>query len=587
MTELRSNGRGGRADDLATVHGYGRVSKREQADKGLSLPNQFRKIWEHVGRFPTYVVGDEFRDVESGKNDARLDYQRLLLAVRGDLLDGKRVVVYVVRYDRLGRNMLERVRVHRELLALGAEIHSVENGGRVPTFVYDVLSAAADEESRLISARVKDVWESLAAKGWHRPGRPAWGYAWRERTPDEHAAGAPKAVLVVDEATATYARELWRRYADGESVEGLVRWTAGLPASATGGRSLRSSAIRTLLASPVYVGRLGGPHKGPHDIMACVERGEPCDVLEAPRARWDALVDDATWTAVHEQHALKRRLPSQASGEYLLTGLIRCHACGRRMRGNPGNRGRARRDGVRDLSSIRRYVCASRSEGGHEERTRPCYATVLGRKVEQPVLRTVRELLERATEPSLRPAIGASYERQVGSERADDTPRLIAAHEASRSRAAKTLSAASQKFVLGEISRVAYDALREGMEAEIVRSDAEILRLRGAGRRPRVLPIEALLSGLDGWAEALAEAEPRRAREALALLVERVRPVRLARGAYEARIEWTAIGAALLEYACEVGPTANLVSVRRFATTNCRTGTLAPTPAPLRVARPA
>jgi DNA invertase Pin-like site-specific DNA recombinase len=576
------------SDDLALMHGYGRVSSSEQADNGLSLPNQFRRIHEYGQGHDDWIIGDDFQDVESGRKDARIGYQRLLLTVRGQIAAGRRVVIVVLRFDRLGRNMLERVRVYREITALGAEVHSVTNGGQVPQFVYDVLSAAAEEESRLISERVRDVWGALDDNGWHRPGRPAWGYAWRPATAEERGAGAPKSVLVIDESEAPYAREMWRRYAGGESVEGVLKWTAGLSGVARGERVLKGSAVRTLLRSPVYVGRLGGPH----DLAACMATGEPCAVLAAPRARWVALVDDATWMAVHEQFRLMQRLPSQASGEYLLTGLVRCHVCGWRMRGNPGNRARARRDGVTEAGRTRRYVCSSRYEGGYAERARPCYASVLARKIEEPVLLTITELLERARDPSLDAQMEVEHERQRREASSADVAGRIAAVEAQRSRAVRALSGASRKFALDEMTRLAYDITAADLQREIEACEATLVELRGTARRPGVLPLAALMAGLVGWADALVVSDDgdtpqrlRARRALLATLLESVRPVRVGTGRYEVGVDLTATGRRLLEYVCAGAPSTNLVSVRQLGTTNCRTGTQSRASKPLVVER--
>jgi hypothetical protein len=53
-------------------------------------------------------------------------------------------------------------------------------------------------------------------------------------------------------------------------------------------------------------------------------------------------------------------------------------------------------------------------------------------------------------------------------------------------------------------------------------------------------------------------------RQALGVLVERVEPVRVGRGKYEARIDWTPIGWALLGAALQIAPSQNLMHVENF-----------------------
>src|SRR6185295_4686943 len=93
-------------------------------------------------------------------------------------------------------------------------------------------------------------------------------------------------------------------------------------------------ATRRLLSCLTYAGRTPG--------------GAP--------ARWPALVDAATWDRVQARLANHRRQPHQASGRYLLTGLLRCHRCGGRMYGSEWRR--------RDGSTTRNYRCNAQVDPG-------------------------------------------------------------------------------------------------------------------------------------------------------------------------------------------------------------------------------
>jgi len=194
-------------DEQTTALIYGRVSTFEQADEGVSLPAQFSEGRRYVGRQETWIFGDEFQDVESGRRDDRREYQRLLLSVRGLALQGRRVVVVVASLDRLGRNVAERVRAYEELKALGIAIHSVREGGIVSEFTYNILAAVAQEESRKLSERVRASNSHFIEKGWHPVGRVAWGYQWRPATDEERKQGAPLRVLEARPRTGSDERD--------------------------------------------------------------------------------------------------------------------------------------------------------------------------------------------------------------------------------------------------------------------------------------------------------------------------------------------------------------------------------------------
>src|SRR5262249_50141038 len=120
-----------------------------------------------------------------------------------------------------------------------------------------------------------------------------------------------------------YVRDVFTRIAEGASLRSVARWVASLPAEIRGGRQLYARQIRWMLESATYIGRVA-PDDGDTS---------PGGLLSQPPARWPALADDATWRAARARVASHRSLPHQASGRYLLTGLLRCPRCGTRMGG--------------------------------------------------------------------------------------------------------------------------------------------------------------------------------------------------------------------------------------------------------------
>jgi site-specific DNA recombinase len=98
---------------LTTALIYTRVSTDEQAREGVSLNAQLEACRRYAAA-RGWVLGDEYQDVQSGKRDDRPHYQALLLDVRQRRARGEGCVVVVLRLDRLGRRLLERVRAWEE-----------------------------------------------------------------------------------------------------------------------------------------------------------------------------------------------------------------------------------------------------------------------------------------------------------------------------------------------------------------------------------------------------------------------------------------------------------------------------------------
>jgi site-specific DNA recombinase len=527
---------------------YSRVSTDEQGDEGVSLPAQVGECRRYNNRQPGWIAGEEFQDVESGRRDDRDDYQRLLMTARGYALAGRRVALTTASLDRLGRSVAERVRAYEELKALGIAIHSAREGGIVSEFTYNILAAVAQEESRKLGERVRASSRYVNERGWHTVGRTPWGYRWRPATPEERSEGSPLKVLEPHSVEATYVREAWQRVAEGESLQSLARWAASLPSEARGGRNLRFTIIRPLLRAPVYIGRLGA------------RDGDLSDVLSLPVGRWEPLISDEVWTQAQAQLDMARRMPRQASGKFPLTGLIRCFRCGSRMGGRTNHNTPSRRR----RTPIREYVCTGWADGAKNAGPK-CTAVVPAKSVEAAVLETVGELLTAVDRPKVRDHARRAWAERERSARADDDVKRITALEQQLKTTRKRISAASVKFLDGDLDREAYDIVRADLAHDLKAAETELERLRGRVKPVALPPMDAVLAGVGGWAAVMQKAAPAPVRQALGVLVERLEPVRVGFGKYEARIDWSPIGWALLGTALQVAPSENLIHVECFA----------------------
>lgn len=517
---------------------YGRVSTEEQRD-GASPTAQDEECRQAIARHTAdrWVYARAFFDVESGRKDDRADYQALLLAVRASSMEGRRAVVVVAALDRLGRRVAERARAYEDLKARGVQIYAEREGGFVTEFTYNVLAAVAQEESRRTGERVQKSLEAYQRHGWHVPGPAPWGYRWRERTKDEHVELAPKSVLEVHPDEAPYVREAWERRANGESIKRVATWIGGLPALARGNRTLAISAVQKIFRAPTYVARYGhGDDNGP-------------PVLSRPVGRWPALVSDAIWARCEQLAALAETLPPQAKGDYPLTGRIYCARCGSRMSGRSV---KARPE----LSRVPRrdYLCQSSGQGARSRGE--CYYVVPTRAVEEPVLANLIGLLAAVRDTSGRSdvegVVRAQVKRALGGDVSGEKRVERIDRELERIRG--LIGSASVQRVEGKIDDETYLAARGKLNDERAALLAERERLVATmPRRGGNAVLDAVLAGVRDWERALTEVKGPALREALAVLVERIVPERVAHNRYRVHIQYTDIGLALLEEAATRG----------------------------------
>lgn len=526
--------------DLMTALGYTRVSKTEMAKEGLSLPAQLAATRRYAAGHG-WAIGAEFEDVMTGRRDDRPQYQALLAECRRLAAEGQRVAVVVCWLHRLGRDLAESVKARRELADLGVAIHSVNEGGEVSDFLANIMASVAQYESEQIGERIKQVNSHSRANGWRVPGRCPWGYRWRERTPQEQSQGAPAKVLDADPTQRTWVAQAFQRVAGGESVRSVAEWVAGLPDAARGGRALNYSRVRLALRSPVYKGE---------SEPAADEDGE-----EQPGhpGRWPALVDAETWAMVQAKIEGRPSLPHQASGRYLLTGLLRCPSCGSRMAGR-----RYALDAGRGRNP--RYMCISAMIGATARRAaerdtpgyKACTTTALMASVDASLLRQLAPVVAVAGwvgHPTLQPALRRAW---AGLTAPDDAARKEQHRLDVRRRVAKQqLGEAGKRLLDGTFDKDTYDATMASIKrdlAQIERRAAE-LAARGAGAGSDLPPLEDALATVGGWATAVARFDVASQRDILAVLVERIVPRKVGYGRYEVDITWTATGAALQQAA--------------------------------------
>ena len=489
---------------------YRRVSSDRQEREGTSLEAQqqdCRRYVKHHG----WTLGTEHMDVMSGRRDDRPGYRALLDEVRQLRKAGQPVVVVVAALDRLGRRLKEQVSAREELTSLGVSVHFVREGGELPELTANLLASVAQEESARTARRVREGRAYTASRGFRSVGRVPWGYLLDDATEAERRLGAPRKVLREDQMTADSVREMFRRAASGVSVRQLTKWVASLPSSSRGGRTLCYRNVRARLSASVYIARPDQPTDIP--------------VLDRPVGHWPSLVDDATWAQTQAGIARHQAMPRQGRS-FLLTGLTRCPRDGLRMQGVQKDRRR------------RIYRCGIPFKG--------CNASAKLDDLDADVLAAVNNILEPLTsDPSMISRVRAAWKRLQAPERKGDSQRRVYTLEQVVEKARNRLDAAMDSLLDRTIDKATYDRAVERYTAEAEAATAELAGLKEADPAPVLPELATVLRDASSWQEILTGSDITAQREVLALLIERVVPLRVGRGAYEARIDLTPLGRAL------------------------------------------
>ncbi|MBR1248952.1 recombinase family protein [Bradyrhizobium sp. AUGA SZCCT0169] len=155
---------------------YFRVSTERQGKSGLGLAAQHRKISDFVAGSGTLIA--EFCDVQSGKDDSRVELQRAI-----QLAKSESAKIVIARLDRFSR----RVSFIANILEQGIGLVCAEMPNATD-FQLHIFAALAQEERRLISERTKAALAEAKRRGKLLGTNGRYLAAKNRRAADEFAA---------------------------------------------------------------------------------------------------------------------------------------------------------------------------------------------------------------------------------------------------------------------------------------------------------------------------------------------------------------------------------------------------------------
>jgi DNA invertase Pin-like site-specific DNA recombinase len=140
---------------------YYRVSTQKQGASGLGLEAQEAAVAAYI-RQQGGILIQAFKEIESGKNDARPALAEALSACRA-----MKAVLVIAKLDRLARNAEFLLRIVRESGEGGVVFCDLPKlpPGPMGKFIIGLLAGVAELEAGLISARTKAALQAAKARG--------------------------------------------------------------------------------------------------------------------------------------------------------------------------------------------------------------------------------------------------------------------------------------------------------------------------------------------------------------------------------------------------------------------------------------
>lgn len=310
---------------------YARFSTDRQQES--SIEDQVRICSEYAAKNGMRVTAS-FED--QGISGAALGNRPGVLAMQEAALAHQFDVLLVTDLQRLSRAQGDLSKMIDRLTAKGIHIIGVQDGydnSRKGHKLQAGISGITGESFReMVKERTYSALESRA-----KTQRPTGGRAYGYTSATKAASGK----VEISDVEARTVRDIFRLYAEGKSERDIAGRLneRSVPSPGSSWNRVRrrangwmGSGIRSMLRNPIYVGEViwnqsqwvKDPDTGTRKRIDRAEKEWIRHVDESLR-----IVDQETWDKVAARIASHKPVTRHSGrAKYLLSGLLRCHACG-------------------------------------------------------------------------------------------------------------------------------------------------------------------------------------------------------------------------------------------------------------------
>jgi len=337
---------------------YARYSSEKQTYQ--SIEGQLKVCYKYAEDNKYTVLPEPYiyiDEAQSGKTDKRDNFRRMLNDSKKKLFDT--VIVYA--FDRFGRNILQSLLNEKTLTDNGvALLSATENSDSTPSgkMQRNIHMTFAQYYSEELAQKTIRGLELNADNCYSTGGPVPLGYKLEP-------VGNGKKRYVVDEEMAPVVREIFTKYANGDSIKSICDNLNARQIRTSTGAIFNKNSLHWMMKSRKYIGFY---------IYGKIEKENGF-----PR-----IIDDELFNKVQDKMALNKALParSRAIDEYLLTTKLFCGYDKEMMVGHSSNK--INKNGIK----YNYYKCKKQGGGG------PCKRKMVHKNyIEDRVIAECRKIL--------------------------------------------------------------------------------------------------------------------------------------------------------------------------------------------------
>jgi DNA invertase Pin-like site-specific DNA recombinase len=301
---------------------YARCSSQKQADRDLSVPAQLDHCRQHALRRDWHVVGEYHDDGISGFEDERRPAFRRMMA---DMVQDKRPfdVIVVWDFSRFSRSLEHSLRIMQELRGAGVQLESTKeqtDDSPAGWLMGTVFRSFNEFQVRKLAEDTRRGMRKNASDGGWNGGSLPIGYLV-ERPQGGRGPGR----LVPDPRWGPLVTRMFRMALSGQGACSIAATFNEEGLLTLRGRRWSKQTVLYILRNEVYTGVY---------VWGVSQNGKfantPMEELRIEGAH-EALVSAEDYARVQAAIELRRpdvTHPRTSAGEYLLSGLLMCSACG-------------------------------------------------------------------------------------------------------------------------------------------------------------------------------------------------------------------------------------------------------------------
>ena len=349
---------------------YARYSSHSQTEQ--SIEGQLQTCYEFAKNNGHIVIGEYIDRAQSGTTDSRAEFQRMIVDSDKHIFEG----VLVYQLDRFARNRYDSAINKAKLKKNGVRVISARENisdDASGILVEGVLESMAEYYSAELSQKIRRGMSLNAEKCLSNGSNPGLGYTVDE---ERH--------FHIDPETAPIVREIFERYANGETVTDIVKQLYDRRIKTSRGKEFNKNSLHRLLRNKRYIG-----------TYIYKDTETPGGM---PR-----IIEDELFERVQRILDRNKQAPARTrgEGEYLLTTKLFCGYCREMMTGYGGT--------SKTGKAYRYYAC-------NNYKRRKCKKKVVRKQaIEDKVVLECRKLLTDSNIEKIAASVAAACEADFDS----------------------------------------------------------------------------------------------------------------------------------------------------------------------------